>query len=121
MPPTLLAGRRTEDWTLEAQAWNVGYRDQRYQVDFQRVGRLTASFLWDQIPLFISRDTRTLYIADRARRVPARRPDAAGDPGRAKTLRDFEDQAVRFDLRTLRKIGQADVVFNANRSTRHRR
>ena len=34
-----------------------------------------------------------------------------------KTLRDFEDQAVRFDLRTRRDIGQADVVFNADRST----
>ena len=37
----MLAGRRTQDWTLEAQAWNIGYRDQRYQIDMQRVGRLT--------------------------------------------------------------------------------
>ena len=58
----LIAGRRTEDWTLEAQAWNIGYRDQRYQLDFDRVGRLRASFLYDQIPLWISADTRTLYV-----------------------------------------------------------
>ena len=36
-------GRRTEDWTFEAQAWNVGYRDQKYLVDYERVGRLSAS------------------------------------------------------------------------------
>src|SRR5215207_4174894 len=41
-----VVGRRTQDWTLEAQAWNIGYRDQRYQVDLQRVGRMTASFLY---------------------------------------------------------------------------
>ena len=58
----LVAGRRTEDWSLEAQAWNIGYRDQRYQLDFDRVGRLRASFLYDQIPLWISADTKTLYV-----------------------------------------------------------
>jgi MtrB/PioB family decaheme-associated outer membrane protein len=112
-----LAGRRTADWSIEAQAWNVGYRDQKYQVEFQRVGRLSALFLWDQIPLFISRDTRTLYT----QAVPGvfRLEDAMQQEiqAAAKTLRNFEDQAVRFDLRTLRKIGQADIVLTANQST----
>ena len=112
-----LAGRRTAEWNFEAQAWNVGYRDQRYQLDFQRVGRLSASFLWDQIPLFISRDTRTLYTQT----APGvfRLEDAVQQEiqGGTKTLRNFEDQAVRFDLRTLRKTGQADIVFTANQST----
>src|SRR5688500_11307255 len=48
-----VAGRRTNDWTFEAQAWNAGYHDQRFQLELQRVGRLDATFLWDQIPLFI--------------------------------------------------------------------
>ncbi len=112
-----LAGKRTEDWNIEAQAWNAGYRDQRYQVDFQRVGRLSATFLWDQIPMFISRDTRTLFtqVAPGVFRIE----DALQQEiqGGTKTLRNFEDQAVRFDLRTLRTVGQADVVFNVDRST----
>lgn len=112
-----LAGRRTEDWNIEAQAWNVGYRDQRFLVDFQRVGRLSATFLWDQIPMFISRDTRTLYT--QAAAGVFRLEDAMQQEIQSgtKTLRNFEDQAVRFDLRTLRKVGQADVVVNVNRST----
>jgi MtrB/PioB family decaheme-associated outer membrane protein len=113
----LVTGRRTQDWTLEAQAWNVGYRDQRFLVDLQRVGRLTAWFMWDQIPLFISRDTRTLYTQTapgvfRIEDVIQQDIQSGG-----KTLRNFEDQATRFDLRTLRKIGEAAVVFNANRDT----
>lgn len=112
-----LAGRRTEDWTFEAQAWNIGYRDQRYLVDLQRVGRLSASFLWDQIPMYISADTRTLYTQTAA--GVFRLEDAMQQEIQAgtKTLRNFEDQAIRFDLRTDRKIGQADVKFQADRST----
>jgi len=113
----LLVGRRTADWTIEAQAWNAGYRDQRYQLDFQRVGRLSASFLWDQIPLFISRDTRTLYTQT----APGvfRLEDSMQQEIQAgtRTLRNFEDQAVRFDLRTLRSIGQADVRLAVDRSS----
>ena len=108
-----LAGRRTADWTLEAQAWNIGYLDQRYQVDLQRVGRLTASFLWDQIPLYISADTRTLYTETSPgvfRIEDLVQQEIQAGP---KTLRNFEDQAVGFELRTLRRIGQADVMFNA--------
>lgn len=113
----LLIGRRTEDWNIEAQAWNAGYRDQRYQVNFERVGRLTASFFWDQIPMFISRDTRTLYTQT----APGvfRLEDSMQQEIQAgtKTLRNFEDQAVRFDLRTLRSIGQADVRLTVDRSS----
>lgn len=113
----MLAGRRTADWNFQAQAWNVGYRDQKYQVDMQRVGRLTASFLYDQIPLWISGDTRTLYTQTNA--GVFRLEDTMQQQIQAgqKTIRDFEDQAALFELRTMRRIGQADVVFNANRST----
>src|SRR5688572_32936481 len=63
----LIAGRRTEDWMLEAQAWNIGYRDQRYQVDIDRVGRLRASFLYDQIPLWIRSEERRVGKECRSR------------------------------------------------------
>jgi MtrB/PioB family decaheme-associated outer membrane protein len=113
----LLAGRRTADWVIEAQAWNVGYRDQRYQLDVQRVGRLSAAFLWDQIPLFISGDTRTLYTEPSSGVFRLEDAMQQAIQGGSITLRDVEDQAVRFDLRTMRHVGQADVVFSIDRST----
>ena len=113
----IVVGRRTQDWMLEAQAWNVGYRDQRYQVDIQRPGRLTASFLYDQIPLWISADSRTLYVETQ----PAvfRLEDSMQQTIQAgqATLHNYTDQAVRFDLETMRRIGQADVIFNATPDT----
>jgi MtrB/PioB family decaheme-associated outer membrane protein len=115
----LVAGKRTEDYMVEAQAWNIGYRDQKYQVDLQRVGRLKASFVWDQIPLFISRDTRTLFNYTVTQPGLFRIEDNIQQQiqAGAKTLRDFEDQATRFDMRTVRKIGQADVIVNADKSS----
>ena len=109
-----VAGRRTQDWTFEAQAWNIGYRDQRYQLDVQRVGRLTGTFLWDQIPLYISGDTATLYTETQPGIF--RLEDSMQQTIQAgqATLHAYEDQAVVFDLRTMRKIGQADVMFNAS-------
>lgn len=112
----MLIGRRTEDWDFEAQAWNAGYRDQRYEVNLQRVGRLSATFLWDQIPMFISRDTRTLYTETAA--GVFRIEDTIQQQIQGGTsLRNFQDQAIRFDMRTTRKVGQADVKFAFDKST----
>src|SRR6187551_3097423 len=33
-------GKRTQDYAFEGQAWNIGYRDQRYMVDFMKPGRV---------------------------------------------------------------------------------
>jgi MtrB/PioB family decaheme-associated outer membrane protein len=112
-----IAGRRTQDYMIEAQAWNIGYRDQRYQLEVQRVGRLRASFLYDQIPLWISSDTRTLYVETQP--GVFRLEDSMQQEIQAgtKTLHAFTDQAADFDLKTMRRIGQADLVFNATPHT----
>src|SRR4029450_7202687 len=114
---TAVFGKRTQDYALEGQAWNIGYRDQRYMVDFQRPGRVSASFLYDQIPLWISHDTRTLYSETQP--GVFRLEDSMQQALQAKTttLHSYEDQAVQFDLRTMRKIGQADVNFTATPNT----
>ena len=86
------------------------------QVDYTRVGRLSASFLWDQIPLFISRDTRTLYTRDRAWRVPPRRPDPAGDPGRdERRCATTKTRRRRSTCGRCARSASSTCVFNANR------
>ena len=113
----LVAGRRTPDWMLEAQAWNIGYRDQRYQLDFDRVGKLRASFLYDQIPLWISADSKTLYVETQPGVFRLENSMQQAIQAGQATLHAYTDQAVRFDLETMRRIGQADVVFNATPNT----
>lgn len=109
----LTFNRRGAEWTLLASANNVGYRDQRYFVEYRNVGRLQVSFLWDQIPLFISRDTRTLYTEVQPGVLRLEDAMQASNQAGSTTIRNFADQAARFDMRTRRDIGALDVVFNA--------
>src|SRR6478672_6084197 len=51
----------TADTLWHAEATNVGYRDQRYFAEFQSIGKLKVDGEWNEIPLFISDDTKTLY------------------------------------------------------------
>lgn len=54
--------REMDDWLFRADFAHIGYRDQRYEADFNRFGKVKAYFQWDQIPLYYSADTRTPYL-----------------------------------------------------------
>ena len=108
--------RRGEDWTLAAIADNVGYRDQRYGAEYRQVGKLKVNFLWDQIPLFISSDTRTLYTQVQPGIFRLEDVMQANNEAKRTTIRDYADQAAEFELRTQRNKGSLAMVFNATRA-----
>jgi len=58
-----LTGLRQErgGFIVVAAARNVGWRDQRYQLNIERPGTFRFRSLFDQTPMFISSDTRTPY------------------------------------------------------------
>ncbi|MBI2221236.1 MAG: MtrB/PioB family outer membrane beta-barrel protein [Acidobacteria bacterium] len=49
---------------FEAGADNVGRSDQRFWGEFLKVGKLRASFYYDQVPLLYSNDARTPYTVE---------------------------------------------------------
>jgi MtrB/PioB family decaheme-associated outer membrane protein len=54
--------RQTEgDWLVDLAGDHAGRRDQRFAGTLTRPGRFDAWFMWDQIPMLMSRETRTLY------------------------------------------------------------
>jgi MtrB/PioB family decaheme-associated outer membrane protein len=98
-------------WLAGVRADHTGYRDQRYRADVDRVGRLRLSFEWNQIPLFLSEDTRTLYslqapgvltlsdelqqgLQQRALSLPGVAPLA--DPFEARSRRDVADLRLTY-------------------------
>jgi MtrB/PioB family decaheme-associated outer membrane protein len=107
--------RRTNDWTFFATADNIGYRDQRYFADYRNVGKVQVSFLWDQIPLYISRDTRTLYSAAQSGVLRLEDTMQTNNQAGITTIRNYSDQAAQFEARTRRDIGALDLVVNATR------
>jgi MtrB/PioB family decaheme-associated outer membrane protein len=57
----LFWGHATQSRLLRVSAANAGRRDQRFEGLFEQTGRFRGTFLWDQIPLRISSDTRSPY------------------------------------------------------------
>ena len=115
--------KETETWVFQARANNVGYRDQRYTADFESLGKLKLAFDWNQIPLFISDSTRSLYkdngngvlTIDNALQQSVQDATAVSPAARDLALTNALTQATRYDLRSRRDIGTLDAVYTLTR------
>ena len=96
--------RETSDWSLKAGADNVGWRDQRFFGNYERIGRLKISGLWDEIPQFYSIDTRTAFTSVGEGVLVL--PDEAQQQ---KNLNAYLGISPQFDLRERRDIGTVRV------------
>src|SRR5678816_839290 len=52
------------DWLLSLKGDHTLYKDQRYVARAERPGRLKSWFVWDQVPMLMSRTTQTLFRED---------------------------------------------------------
>jgi MtrB/PioB family decaheme-associated outer membrane protein len=114
--------KETDQWAFRATANNVGYRDQRFTVAYQDIGKLKLNAEWNQIPLFISDSTRTLYkdngngvltIADPVQ-LTLQNAGTAASPATYTALRSALAGAQRYDLRSRRDIGTLNLVYSLN-------
>jgi MtrB/PioB family decaheme-associated outer membrane protein len=97
--------RGTADWNASAGADNVGWRDQRFFGTYERIGRLTITGLWDEIPQFYSVDTKTAFTSGGPGVLVL--PDAAQQVGSHTAYLNISPQ---FDLRERRDIGSFHVT-----------
>jgi MtrB/PioB family decaheme-associated outer membrane protein len=107
--------REQEKWILEAGAEHVGRRDQRYAGSAVRPGKLRAWLLWDQIPMLLSRTTRTLFtgigsgvlsIDDALQAQVQARPSALATV--------FPQSSREFETRTRRHVAEGGFEYMAN-------
>ena len=114
-----LSGLRFEkvtDTTLwHAEAHNVGYRDQRYFGEFQSIGKITVNGEWNEIPLFISDDTRTLYTVSKTGTFSIDDNIQKGIESGATTLANVIGQASPFNARTQRDTALFNLTYSATR------
>lgn len=115
--------RETELNFFEANAHNVGYRDQRYFAAFESIGRLKTSFEWNQVPLYLSKATSSLYtdsgdgvlsIADSVQQS-IQNAAAVNAANRDLAIQNALAGADELDLRSRRDIGLFDLVYTLNR------
>ena len=104
--------RNTPGWALEFQGEHVGRRDQRLIASALAPGKLRATVMWDQIPMLLSRSTRSLYTGigtgtlsiDDALQAQVQATPAAiaavfaqfGTPFETKTRRHIADGGVEY-------------------------
>jgi MtrB/PioB family decaheme-associated outer membrane protein len=106
--PLLTGGRflrETDDWTLNAGADNVGWRDQRYFASYDRVGRFTINGLYDQIPQFYSIDTKTPFTHAGEGVLVLDDTVQAAIEAKQATSTAYIPISPQFDLRERRDIG----------------
>jgi MtrB/PioB family decaheme-associated outer membrane protein len=108
--------RDDKKWVVAAGADHMGYRDQRYFGEVTRPGKVKLSFEWNQIPLFNSAVTQTLYTSPSE--GVFRIDDAIQRGMEAGTLKlaDVAPGAARFDLRSRRNIGSINLVVTPTRN-----
>lgn len=107
--------RETSTWNLNVQADHVGYRDQRYAASVNRYGKVKASFVWNQIPLFYSEDTRTLFTSPNPGELRIDDGIQRGIQNRTLTLANVVGQASPFDLRSRRDVADFTLTYSAAR------
>jgi MtrB/PioB family decaheme-associated outer membrane protein len=103
----------TDTYRYSLQADHVGYRDQRYSASYMNYGKLKASFEWNQIPLFYSQDTRTLYDMSTPGRLSLNDGVQSGIQDKTLSLASALGGASVFDLRTRRDVADFALTYSA--------
>ena len=96
-------------WDFHARAENVGYRDQEFMGSFNRIGKLSLTGSWQQIPQFYSVDTMTPYTGTGGTLVLDDATQLAIQNAQTN-LNAYIPQAPAFELHERRDIGRVDVV-----------
>ncbi len=109
--------------TIDASRWfniqadHVGYRDQRFAAYVNQFGRIAASFEYNQVPLFFSQDTKTLFTLEQGANNVLRLPDAVqlGQQNKTVPYASLDGQATPFELRLKRSTADFKATYSATR------
>ncbi len=109
-------GNATDQRLFDVRAEHVGYRDQRYSANYNHYGKVKASFEWNQIPLFFSQDTKSLFSSPSPGVILL--PDSIQSTlqGSGSTaLASVVGSASPFDLQLKRSIADFRLTYSATR------
>jgi MtrB/PioB family decaheme-associated outer membrane protein len=113
----LRLNRVQNGWFLDLTADHAGRRDQRYTVDLARPGKFKTWFLWDQIPMLLSRTTRTLYTGVGSGTLAiddALQARVQADPAAIAPV--FAQFGTEFETRTRRLITEGGFEYLPSRT-----
>src|SRR3954468_12101712 len=103
----------TDVFRYNLQADNVGYKDQRYSASYQRFGKVKATFEWNQIPLYYSQTTGTLYDQSIPGTLTMADSIQSGIQNKTTTLNAALLGAGAFNLNTERDVANFALKYSA--------
>jgi len=103
----------TDQFRYSFQADNVGYRDQRFSASYLNYGKVKANFEWNQIPIFYSQTTSTLYDQSVPGQLTLSDGIQSGIQNKTLTLNTALLGASAFDLRTRRDVANFAFTYSA--------
>src|SRR6185295_7075362 len=104
-------GRNDDHRYWDVRSTHVGYRDQQYAANYNKFGKMKASFAYNQIPLFFSQDTRTAYTTSSPGVLGLDGYPAQVQSG-AATSAIYNTVANPFDLRLKRSITDFRFLYS---------
>jgi MtrB/PioB family decaheme-associated outer membrane protein len=105
--------RATDAQIVRVGASNAGRRDQRFEGLFEQTGRFRATFMWDQIPLRISSDTRSPYRLEGPGILRLEDSIRLGIQEGRNTLRDIVPLAGVFETAYRRHTATGSFLLHA--------
>jgi MtrB/PioB family decaheme-associated outer membrane protein len=96
----------------DVRSTHIGYRDQQYTANYNKFGKVKASFEFSQIPLNFSYTTRTAYTTQSPGTLSLDGTPLQVQAGNA-TSAIYNNIATPFDLRLQRSITDFRVVYSA--------
>ena len=111
----LHVSRNRETSTFEAEASNVGYRDQRYRAAFDRYGKLKASFDYSQVPLWFGDVEGTPYREETPGVFRLNDTIQSAVQNGTATLAAYGSELQGLDLRSRRDTAVGRFLFPATR------
>jgi hypothetical protein len=106
-------GKTTEKYLFKAEADHLGYRDQRFAASYHNYGKVKANVEWNQIPLFYSDSTQSLYSATGPGVLSINDGVQTALQNKTTTLVSAVGGATGFDLRSRRNVANFNVIYSA--------
>lgn len=109
--------REYNGWLLDLAGEHVGRRDQRLAGSAVRAGSVKGWFQWDQIPMLLSRSTRTLYTGLGAGQLSiddALQAQVQATPAAIAAI--FNNSSREFDTRTRRHVAEGGFEYLASQA-----
>lgn len=105
--------KKAPSYSVEFGGNHVGYRDQSFSASLRKHGKLKMSFGYNQMPLFYSDLTRTIYSTSPSGVLTLDDNLQRGIEGKTLTLTNAVKSALPFELRSNRNVFDLELKYNS--------